>query len=121
MSRFDLGEFGKALDANAGEYSVTKNTDGTFTLTSITGGSGNGFVLVDNLTDLNIIGGGTTTNELGTHVRVNADGRGYIGNSNNFSQVDGQTSYRLERIDDTNIDRRWRQLPVYFTGGTRRT
>ena len=39
MTRFDLGEFGKALGGDAGEFTVTKNADGTFQLTTFTPGT----------------------------------------------------------------------------------
>lgn len=98
-----------------GSGTINRGTSGG--TTTITEAS---FELVNSLSDLTrVTGTGTVSNTLGTYIRTNNDGRGYFGNGNNWVQVDGQTSIRVNRISDTSVNREWAEIPEYFTGGLR--
>ena len=80
------------------------------------GGTGQGFAIVDSLVE---------NADEGTHQRLNSTGRGYFRGTNSWTQVDGQKSERLIgdfRLENTNgftggTAPVWNQHPAYFIIG----
>ncbi len=76
MSLYNLGEFGKALGANAGDYDIRKNSDGSFTLIPTSSGTGAGITYVDTLP--------TTNLTIGMRVKLNTDYKVYAWNGRSW-------------------------------------
>ena len=103
-------------DADVGTLTTNQSGDTTVDFGTIQGGSGgtgNGFTLVDSI---------PTTGTLGDHIRTTSDLRGYVMGDNVYTQVDGQTSIQVTGSEQTDwadngeTPSEWQLIPTYFIG-----